>query len=377
MSFALYLWRMFTLRVGAAVRRCLAVATVLSLWSPVVQAQVSWPSPEAEQVYQQGRDYLSKGAVRQAVVTYKQALQLAPDVPLVRRDLGQAYYLSGNYKDAIAMLEPLIDNGQADENVYQIAAASLAANDEQKKAKNLLRRGIDRSARKGLLYHELGLIYEQEKDRETALKTWLEGIEKDPGYHVNYYEATRQYMYTTQMIWAIVYGEAFINMERQTPRSNEVRKMLLAAYKRFFFMPDEKEKKKKIAEGSAGTFEDAVSEVLNRQFPAVADGITTENLIMLRTRFIMDWNQDYAVRFPYAVFAYQDALLRDGQYDAYNQFLYAKAENAQQLASWNQFHPEAMSSFEAWAQAHPLKSYGGGFYNPKKTKDIFLKTTKN
>lgn len=355
----------------------LAGAVLLFLHAPL-RAQTAWPSPEAEQVYLQGREYLSKGAVRQAVVTYKQALDLAPDVPVVRRDLGQAYYLSGNYKEALATLEPLIDQGQADESAYQIAGASLAAAEEYKKAKVMLRKGLDRSAKKGLLYHELGAVYEKESDRENALKTWLEGIEKDPAYHVNYYEATRMYMYTTEMVWPILYGEVFLNMERQTPRANEVRKMLVAAYKRFFFMSgDKKEPVKKKAPGSAASFEEAVSEVLNKQFPAISDGITTENLTMVRARFIMDWNELYAARFPYAVFAYQDDLLRDGHFDAYNQYLYGRADNAQQLASWNQFHPQAMGNFESWAQGHAIKNYSGGFYNPKKTKDIFLKAEKN
>lgn len=366
---------MFT---ASRIRRSLLAGTVLLSFHISVKAQVAWPSPEAEQVYLQGKEYLTKGAVRQAVATYRRALDLAPDVPVVRRDLGQAYYLTGDYKEALATLEPLIDAGQADESAYQIAGASLAAAEEYKKARTLLRKGLDRSARKGMLYHELGAVYEKENDRENALKTWLEGIEKDPAYHINYYEATRMYMYTTQMVWPILYGEVFLNMERQTPRANEVRKMLIAAYKRFFFMAnDKKEPAKKKTPGSAASFEEAVEEVLNKQFPAVSDGITTENLTMLRTRFIMDWNELYASRYPYAVFAYQDDLLRDGHFDAYNQYLYGRADNAQQLSAWNQFHPEAMGHFETWAQGHAIKNYSGGFYNPKKTKDIFLKADKN
>lgn len=356
------------------VRRYLLVAGI-ALASVQVFAQTSWPSPEVEQMYQQARNYLTSGNIRQAVVTYQQAIQLAPDVMVLRRDLAQAYQLSGNYQDAYKQLEPVIKSGAADEQCFQIAAASLVAQGEAKKSKSILSKGIERFPHSGLLYHELGKQYDDVNDEENALKAWLDGIEAEPGYHVNYYEAGRTYMISNKPVWAIIYGEMFINMEQQTPRANETRKMLLAAYKKLYYTPVTGEllgfgqNKKEIV----GSFEAAVKATYMKLAPVVSDGITTENLIMLRTRFLMEWQTAYAAQYPFTLFKFQDDLLRNGNFDVYNQWMFGRAENQQQYDAWNKFHEGEVKAFTAWVGQHRLMPVAGDFYNDKKVKDIFAK----
>ncbi|HYD21598.1 MAG TPA: tetratricopeptide repeat protein, partial [Flavipsychrobacter sp.] len=75
----------------------------------------NWPSPEIEQMYQTARGYLMSGNLQQAIVAYRQAIQLAPDQMILHRDLGRAYYLSGNSQQAEEILEPILKSGEADE----------------------------------------------------------------------------------------------------------------------------------------------------------------------------------------------------------------------------------------------------------------------
>jgi tetratricopeptide (TPR) repeat protein len=338
-------------------------------------AQITWPSPEVERLYEQARTALGSGNARQAIPLLKQVAELAPEVPAARRDLAQAYTFLGQHDQAIAALEPLFDDGTADESAYRLAASAYQAQREGKKAKAVLRRGLQRHPGSGLLYKELGTAYENEADIETALTTWLEGIEKAPAYHVNYYEAAHAYVYSRKLVWCLLYAEMFMNMERQTARSNEARKMLLAAYRRFFFPTATDEAAQEAAAKSTrepSSFEEAVVATLRRNLPVVADGITTENLTMLRTRFILDWNRQWAAKYPFALFQHHDAMLRAGHFDAYNQFLFGKVENAQAYNAWAGFHPEAISTYESWAAANPLRPGDGGFYNDKKVKGIFL-----
>ena len=77
----------------------LIIALLLHCSFPVI-AQTKWPSPEVEQMYNQARDYLSQGNIQQAIITYQQAIRIAPDQMLLYRDLGKAYFLGGNYKEA-------------------------------------------------------------------------------------------------------------------------------------------------------------------------------------------------------------------------------------------------------------------------------------
>lgn len=337
------------------------------------QQPIVWPSPEVEQMYITARGNMSKGNLKTAIVNYQQLIPMAPDVMELYRDLGQMYFLTGNYEQADKTLNSIISSGKADQESYRIAASSLAAQGENKKSKSMLEKGIEQFPKSGLLYHELGKQYDDRNEEEEALKAWLDGIEADPDYHVNYYEAARTYMITQHTVWAILYGEMFINMEHETPRANETRKMLLSAYKKFFLTPatgdaPEFGKNKSMA---ANSFEEAVAQSLRKLAPVVADGITTENLVMLRTRFAMEWNREFAVKYPFSLFSYHQQLLQEGLFESYNQWLYAKAESMQQYESWNNFHKTALQELNNWMLPHPYKPISSDFYNDKKVKGLF------
>ncbi len=334
---------------------------------------INWPTPEVEQLYMQARSYLSSGNIRQAIPLYQQAISLAPDVVILYRDLGNAYYLTSNYADADKTLGPVIEKGRADEQCYQVAAASKIAQKEEKKAKKILDAGIKKYPHSGLLYHDYGKLYDDKNEEEQALKQWLYGIAADPAYRVNYYEAARTYMITQKPVWAILYGEHFVNMEPQTPRGNETRKMLMAAYRKFYAIPKGNGVTAfgKASKADPENFEEAVAETLLKLAPVVSDGVTTENLTMLRARFIIDWNTRFALTYPYTLFSYQDDLLRDGHFDAYNQWLFGRAESAQFFDAWNGFHPEAMPAFNTWQGKNPLRPTASDAYNDRKTKGIF------
>lgn len=337
--------------------------------------QTNWPSPEIEQMYKEARDLFSQGKLQQAIVRYQQAIQIAPEILILHRDLGKAYYMAGDYENALNTLDPIVKSGEADDQTYQALSASYHASGENKKAKTILQKGVEQYPHSGLLYHEMGKMHEENNEPVYALESWLKGIKNDPGYHVNYYEAARSYMSTNKPIWAILYGEMFINIEQLTPRSNETRAMILEAYKRIFNtastgnIPKFGGKKT----DKAISFEDAVYNVLIKLSPVMSDGVNTENLTMLRTRFIMDWYHQYASQFPFSLFQRQDDMIRNGYFDIYNQWVFGKADNIQSYDSWKQFHPEALPGLQAWLDVNNYDPLETDYYNNKSIDDIFIK----
>ena len=331
-------------------------------------------------MYREGRKFHTQGKLRDAIVLYKRAIQIAPDIAELQRDLGQVYFLTGQYEEAQKTLDAIIKNGAADEETYVIMSESLQALKEFKKAKNMLAKGMERFPHSGIMYHGLGKLYETDGNKEEALKGFVTGIEADPAYHVNYYDAARLYMQTSKTVWAILYGEMFINMEQQTARSNEARVMLTAAYKRLFNslavgdVPKFGSKKEKEAKFSG--FEGAVYNTFLKLSPIVSDGVNPENLTMLRTRFMMDWMRQYAAQYPFTLFARQNEMLRNGYFDAYNQWLFGKAASMPEYEAWTRFHPEAIPDFEAWMQQHSFKLSSSDFYNDKEVSNIFPKKKK-
>jgi Tfp pilus assembly protein PilF len=359
--------------------RLLFITLLLFCFGAADAQEGTWPSPEVQQMYEQGRDYLTAGNLQQAIIVYEQAVRLAPDQMVLYRDLGKAYYLSGKYDAAEKTLEPLLKSTEADAESYQVMASSLSAAGDKKKAKATLQKGLERFPKSGILYHDLGKIFENDNETVYALETWLDGIQNDPAYHVNYYEAARTYSTSNKVIWTIIYGEIFINIEHETPRAMEMRKMVLDAYKSLFYnVPtgDLPEFGKARKEDEVNSFEDAVRSTYMKLSPVVTDGITVENLTMLRTRFLMDWAANYGNKYPFSLFSYQDNLLRNGFFDIYNEWLLGRADNEKEYDSWNKFHAGVMTQFQAWQAQNPLHPVASDFYNDKKVDDIFGKKKK-
>ena len=350
---------------------CCLFLTVPAL---AISQVINWPNPEVEALYRRAQSSLAAGAYRQAIASYQQAIPLAPEETILYRDLANAYYRSGEFKKAATTIDPVIDDGRGDPIAYALASSIQSGLKEEKKAKKLLDKGIDKFPNSGYLFHERGKLYEEQSDERQALQNWVDGIAADPAYYLNYYDAAKSYLLTTKPVWTIIYGEIFVNLERQTPRSAEARKILLAAYQKFFSTPDlidvskyEKDGKQKSPE----SFEQAVRRTLYKLAPVVADGINTENLTMLRVRFTIEWMHRFQNKYSFTLFSSLDELIRQGHFDAYNQWLFGKADNPAEFTSWNNFHPLAIAAYDSFYLAHPLQMTASDARNGNISKDIF------
>lgn len=359
------------------IRYLVAGILLVVLTTVGAQAQTDWPSPEIERVYREGREALSKGNARLAMSLFRQVTDLAPEVPEARRDLAQAMVIAGDPEGALQELEPLFKGRAADASVYRVGIQAYAAQKKPEAAQKLLREGLRRNPESGALYQELGTLEETSNRTEEALAAYLDGIEREPNFYLNYFKAANIYVFSKKLIWAILYAETFLLYEHQTPRAADARNLLMAAYKRFFFPTAADDRvnpgSTRIQSGTAGSFEDAVVQTLRRQAPVVSDGVTTENLTMVRTRFLADWMTQYARTYPYTLFRYQDSMVREGIFEAYNQQLLGRAEKGSGFEAWNQMNPKAIPEFAAWAAQHRFRVAPGQFYNDKKVKGVTFK----
>jgi hypothetical protein len=86
---------------------------------------------------------------------------------------------------------------------------------------------------------------------------------------------------------------------------------------------------------------------------------------MLRTRFMLAWSKDYAVNYPFTLFTYQDKMLHDGVFDAYNQWLFGAVDNSQEFSLWVKVNNKEYSNYESWRKLNPLQP---ALYDPKPGK---------
>lgn len=314
-------------------------------------------SPELERMYVDGKAYMAAGNYKDALTIFRNAASLAPNSMKLYKELGWAYYLNGDLRDADATLQKLTEGKEADEECYDLLATVQAAQHNLKGAKNTLAAGVAKFPHAGILYYEKGVLALMDSKPKAALDAWLRGIEEDPGYPENFRGAARICTEEERAPWNILFGEIYLNMTADSMGSQRVKNELFSAYKTLFehIVKDVPDFGKPDRKKNVTTFEDAVMGVYTSLTPVVSDGITTESLTMVRTRFVMEWRKLYADRFPFSLFGYQEMLIKTGHFEVYNEWLFGKGESVSEFEAWNTFHDGDMVRFEDWKRSNKFR----------------------
>jgi tetratricopeptide (TPR) repeat protein len=330
---------------------------------------------DSQELYNTATGFIRSGDYANAILVLNQALQQQPDNVEYRKQLGFAYYLQGDMSKAKSIIEPLLNKKEADAQLYQIAGNIYQARQEWKTAQKLYEKGLRKFPESGELYNDNGQLLMFLKIYEGGMGSWLKGIEKDPNFPGNYYNAVRAYSYTKDPVWLIIYGEIFINLESYTERTAEVRSMLIDAYKKLYNDPsllskalesEDVTSKKSKHKDDDDDFETRYKAGMGKQVSVVMQGVDPESLTMLRTRFLLDWYTFAGARFPYALFDFQRTLLKEGLFDAYNQWLFGPVSNQANFKAWATMHKPEYDTFLQYQRNHPFKLRADEYYNDNK-----------
>jgi len=311
-------------------------------------------------VYAKAKTFMQKSDFANAIPLLKQVLQSDPNNKDIVKDLSLSYYFINQNEKALELLLPLIDKEDADDQCYQITGSIYLRLNNVKECERIYKKGIKQFPESGPLYNEYGEFLYGQQNFVMAIQQWEKGIEKDPDYSKNYYSAARYYYYSSDKIWSIIYGEIFLNIEPSGARVIEIKELLLGAYKKFYADIQTLGSLTK-----TNAFEGAVISILKRQQDFVGTEMNPETLIMLRTRFILDWNKKYAAKFPFKLFDHQTDLLREGMYEAYNQWIFGSIQNLMAYQSWTRNNDEAYQAFSQLQKSRIFKLPQGQYYQSR------------
>ena len=302
------------------------------------------------------RTFMRSGDFDNAILILNKALQSDKDNLELQKDLAQAFYYKREFNKALEVVKTMTERDDADVITYQIGGNVYKALEEVKEGEKMYKRALKKFPKSGPLHSEYGELLWAKKDYE-AIKLWEKGIQEDPSFAGNYYNAAVFYFYTKDKIWSLVYGEIFVNMESLTERATAMKDLLLNAYKEKLFADGAKEPEK-----NKNGFVKAYLETMNRQSALLTRGITTETLTMIRTRFILDWFQNHASKYPFRLFDYHQQLIREGMFEAYNQWLFGTVENLPAYDNWTKTHAEAYTKFTNFQRGRIFKMPAGQYY---------------
>jgi tetratricopeptide (TPR) repeat protein len=316
---------------------------------------------DAKTLQQTARNFMMAADWDNAILILNRALVLDKNSLDLQKDMIQCFYFKRDYEKALEGMKKIIGRNDADVMTFQIAGNIYKALEDAKEGDKAYKLGLKKFPKSGPLYSEYGELLWARKDY-AAIDQWEKGIETDPAYSGNYYNAALFYFYTKDKVWSLIYGEIFVNMESLSERGAAMKELLLKGYKeKLFAEPD----LLKGEENNKSAFAKAFLSVMNKQSAQLTKGITTESLTMIRTLFILDWYENYAVRFPFRLFDYQQQLLREGMFEAYNQWLFGTIENLPAYETWTKTHAEEYNGFSAFLKSRVFRVPPGQYYQAK------------
>jgi tetratricopeptide (TPR) repeat protein len=312
-------------------------------------SQVIAQQEDVSQLHENAKKFMQQGDYGNAVLILSRALQQDPQNLSIAKDLSLSYFFQKEDKMAINVIKPFVDNNSADDEAYQIAGTIYRRLGQEKDAEKNYKKALSLYPNSGGLYNDYGELLFKQRNPD-AIKQWEKGIEMDPSSGSDYYNASKYYYYQRNYVWSLLYGEIFINIESFTSRTAEIKDILLDGYKKLFASPDLLNNLK-----DKSAFEIAFLTCMNKQNSVVIRGINPETLTMIRTRFILDWNKNYAQQFPFKLFDLQEQLLEQGLFPAYNQWIFGASQNLAAYQNWTSNHSEEADNFKKFKESFIFK----------------------
>ena len=312
---------------------------------------------EVEELHQNAKAFMQQKDYANATIILVRAIKMEPNNLGLAKDLAFNYYVQNEFDKGVQVLLPFFNKNTADDQAYQIGGLIYKVSGKFKEADNLYKKGLKSFPKSGPLYNDYGEFLWMQQDY-SAIKIWETGIKEDPAFGTNYYNAAKYYYMSKDKIWSILYGEIFLNVESYTARSAEMKNILLESYKKLFAEADLLSNTKDL-----NKFEIAYLTTMNKQNSVVKWGIGVESLTMIRTRFILDWNQDYKEKFPFHLFDLQNKLLSDGLFPAYNQWLFGSVQSLAAYQNWININKEEYAAFSDYQKNSFFRMPPNQFYH--------------
>ena len=302
-----------------------------------------------------------QGKYDEAIKLFEEAQKLDPDNINYPYEIAYAYSSKKEPKKASDVLEKLLTHKDVTGRIYQALGNAYDEQGKSVKAIQTYEAGLKKFPNSGELYLEMGNMKTAGKDYNKALEFFEKGIEMDPAFPSNYYWASKIFCNTDEEVWGMIYGEIFLNLERNSKRTAEIGKMLFNVYKsEIKFTSDtsfgvsfskaatintadlKDPKKFKLPFGMA------VYEMNLSLAVAGEKSIDINSLDRIRTRFLERYFKgDDAKNYPNALFDYQQKVKDAGQLEAYNHWILMKGDE-DGFEKWKTENKSKWENFLTW-----------------------------
>ena len=310
---------------------------------------------------------MDNGKIDESIKLLKEAQKLDPNRFDYPYELAYAHYIKKDYSGAIKILKEVETHKDITERFYQLLGNSYDILGKTKKAFEVYDTGLEKFPNSGMIYLEKGNVYWGKEEFDKALPFYEKGIELDPAFPSNYYRATLIYLSTTEEVWGMIYGEIFMNIERNSKRTSKISKLLFDTYESQIKFTSDTSFSVSFSQNAQININDLDNKNFRLPFgigvyePTLMMSMINEktinqnSLYRIRENFINSYfdnkrNKDY----PNILFDYQKKVIETGHFEAYSHWILMKGDE-DGFDEWYKNNKEKWEAFIAWFTDNGMK----------------------
>ncbi|MBM2813493.1 MAG: hypothetical protein HW421_255 [Ignavibacteria bacterium] len=323
---------------------------------------------ESIRIANEALDQMDSSHFYKAIELFNRALELEPNSLQYQYEKALAYFKLEKYDTAITLLSPLRSYKDTKDHVWQLLGNSYDLTGKRDSAFIIYQEGLQKFPNSGRLYLEMGISYLSRKKGKEASGFWEKGVIAAPEYPLNYYYLTKHFAKTAETIWAIFYGEIFLNLNADPRKKDEISKLLYQTYINSIFTKEDTIYKVRFTQvsitsntidSSGVPFQIAFQKLMEQVFAAQKDKadktISIGELTECRLNFIILWNKSiYSKRFPNLVLKRLTEVLKNKYFDEYNFYIFKEASPGQ-FDLWSEKNMKKYGKFLLWLDKNPLR----------------------
>jgi len=304
-----------------------------------------------KQLQENANAFMQQGDFENAVASLLKARQTDPLNMELLKNLSFAYFLQRDFAKAIETGKIVIEMDDADQQAFQILGLSYKSIADYKEANKMYKVALKKFPKGGVIYNEYGESLALEKNSKEAIIQWEKGIQLDPNFSGNYYNAIKFYSDQQNCIRVILYGELFVNLESYSAKTIEVKNTLLTAYKKLYQTDIYN---LQTAKPALSLFEQKVLSTLKEVNTNLTGIVTADQLTTTKQLFIAKWFAVDANNYPFRLFDHWQYLAKENILIAYNQWLLADKTNE---------NTKEFNQFQLFQQSRVFKIPEGQYYS--------------
>ncbi len=326
--------------------------------------QITYGQINKEKALEKGNQAIKledDGEYEKAIKLFEEAQKLDPDKIDYPYEIAYSYMQLKEYKKAINIGEKLTKHKDVEDMNYELLGNAYDYLGKEDKAIEIYEEGLKKFPNSGRLYLEMGVMQMIKKDYNKALAYYEKGIEVAPQFSSNYYWAAKIYCSSTEEVWGMIYGELFINIERNTKRTVEISKLLYDTYKSEIKFTSDTSFSVSFSKNASISIDDlkdssmfllpfgiGIYEPTLMMSTINEKSIDINSLDRIRKNFVETYFKNgNDKKYPNILFDYQNKILKAGNLEAYNHWILMKGDE-DDFTKWQSDNKDKWDNFVKW-----------------------------